>query len=176
VVTPELQKYYSELGIEKVHLDANRLPFCEQAKLSDLHVVDIDFAGRPFLLHREAVTAWLTLRRLATENGIVLNPASGFRSYLYQKQLIANQLASGRDIRAILTGTAIPGFSEHHTGFAIDICADPAIPEDEFHLTDTYAWMLKSAPSLGFRLSYPKDNPHGIIFEPWHWFFARSGT
>jgi hypothetical protein len=24
----------------------------------------------------------------------------------------------------------------------------------------------------GFRLSYPRDNPHGVIYEPWHWFRA----
>jgi D-alanyl-D-alanine carboxypeptidase len=23
----------------------------------------------------------------------------------------------------------------------------------------------------GFRMSYPRDNPQGFIYEPWHWFF-----
>ena len=26
-----------------------------------------------------------------------------------------------------------------------------------------------NAGAHGFRLSYPRDNPHGIVYEPWHW-------
>jgi len=166
-----LKSYYEELGIESAHLAKNQLAFCEQASLDDLEVVDIDLAGRPFILTAEAAVAWRQIHAAAVSDNIVLNPASGFRSYLYQKNLIQNQLAKGRSLVDILTGNAIPGFSEHHTGQAVDVCADPSITEDKFHETETFRWMLANAPRFNFRLSYPQDNQYGMIFEPWHWLF-----
>jgi D-alanyl-D-alanine carboxypeptidase len=168
----ELKKYYEELGIGSVHFLANRLVACEQAQLQDLEVVDIDFAGRPFVLTRPAAMAWKKICEAASSENVILNPASGFRSYLYQKKLIESQLLKGRTLNEILTFNAIPGFSEHHTGCAVDICADPSIPEAVFHETETFRWMLENAARFNFRLSYPRDNQYGMIFEPWHWLFC----
>jgi len=166
-----LNSYHQELGIDAFFLAENRLSFCEEARLQDLEIVDLDFQGRPFLLTSATAVAWKKLNSAARSEKITLNPASGFRSYLYQKRLIEAKLAAGRTLADILTTNAIPGFSEHHTGRAIDIIADPKIAEDQFYLTQTYLWMLENAKRFHFRLSYPKDNPFGIIFEPWHWFF-----
>lgn len=166
-----LKSYYQELGIESFHLANNRLDFCEQAQLSDLEVVDIDFAGRPFILTLESAEAWRKMVAAANSDNIILNPASGFRSYLYQKKLIQNHMSKGRSLDDILKGSAIPGYSEHHTGRAVDICADPNIPENEFYKTETFAWMLSNAARFNFKLSYPENNKYGLIFEPWHWLF-----
>lgn len=169
----ELKKYYEQLGISDVHLNGYSLPFCLQANLDQLEVVDIDFSGRAFVIHAAVTRAWREMVSNATADEIILRPASGFRSYLYQAKLIERQLGQGRTIEEILTGNAIPGFSEHHTGRAIDIIKDPSIPEDAFHETDTFQWMLENAGRFGFRLSYPRENPHGMIFEPWHWYFQN---
>jgi len=166
-----LKSYYEELGIDSAYLSMNKLDVCEQAQLHDLEVVDIDFAGRPFILTSETAVAWRQMRAAAVSDNIILNPASGFRSYLYQKNLIQNQLSNGRSLVDILTGNAIPGYSEHHTGRAIDICADSNISENEFYKTDTFAWMLENAARFNFRLSYPENNKCGMIFEPWHWLY-----
>lgn len=166
-----LNSFYEELGIGSDHLTKNCLDLCEQAPLSDLEVVDIDFAGRPFILTSETEVAWRKMCAAAVSDKVILNPASGFRSYLYQKNLIQNHMAKGRSLDDILKGSAIPGYSEHHTGRAVDICADPNIPESEFHKTDTFAWMVQNAGRFDFRLSYPENNKYGIIFEPWHWLF-----
>lgn len=171
MVNPELEKYYQELCIGAEHLKANRLPFFEQADLNELEVVDIDFAGRAFIISKIVAEPWRAMCSAATSENVLLKPASGFRSYLYQAKLIEGQLTKGRSIDEILTGNAIPGFSEHHTGRAIDIIADPLIPENAFHETDTFRWMLENAKRFKFRLSYPRSNSYGIIFEPWHWFF-----
>ena len=169
----ELSAIHRSLGIGDEQLKRNRLSYCEQAKLEDLEIVDLDFMGRVFVIDKRVTSAWRDLRRAATADGILLQSASGFRSYAHQSKLIENLLAGGRELNDILTGTAIPGFSEHHTGRAIDIVADPKIPENEFHLTDTYKWMLENAGRFDFTLSYPKDNALGIIFEPWHWLYKR---
>jgi D-alanyl-D-alanine carboxypeptidase len=168
-----LKSYYDDLGIDPIHLSMNRLEFYDQAPLRNLEVVDLDFAGRPFILTSATAVAWRQMREAAIADKVILNPASGFRSYLYQKKLIETQLARGRTIIDILKGNALPGFSEHHSGRAVDICANQSIPENEFHQTATFAWMMKNAGQFNFSLSYPQDNTLGMIFEPWHWLFLE---
>ncbi|HLP25741.1 MAG TPA: D-alanyl-D-alanine carboxypeptidase family protein, partial [Acidobacteriota bacterium] len=37
-----------------------------------------------------------------------------------------------------------------------------------------FRWLKRHAGEFGFTLSYPKNNPHQIGYEPWHWCW-RSG-
>ena len=39
---------------------------------------------------------------------------------------------------------------------------------------EEYAWLKDNAARFRFRLSYPRDNPHGIAYEPWHWCWHRT--
>lgn len=73
-------------------------------------------------------------------------------------------------MQQILEVSAAPGFSEHHTGRALDLTT-PGGPvlEEPFEHTDAFAWLSESAGSFGFHLSYPRGNSHGIAYEPWHW-------
>ena len=41
--------------------------------------------------------------------------------------------------------------------------------EESFEATDAFAWLTGNAGDFGFQMSYPRDNPHGITYEPWHW-------
>lgn len=87
-------------------------------------------------------------------------------------ELIRHKLQTGLSIVEILKSVAAPGYSEHHTGRALDLGTPDDPPfETSFAETDAYEWLNKRADRSGWRLSYPKSNPHGIIFEPWHWFF-----
>lgn len=167
-----LERIYKELGIESRHLSANKLSRCEQPSLSDLEVVEIDFEGRPFILIPLAAKAWREMRAAAAADEVVLDPFSGFRSYVYQQQLIKRKLEKGKPLEVILTETAIPGFSEHHSGRAIDICTDGKYElTQEFEKTSAFKWLSENAERFNFRMSYPRDNKMGIIFEPWHWYF-----
>ncbi len=113
------------------------------------------------------------MRQTAFADGIALLPFSGFRSYIHQKILIERHLKSGRRIEDILTHIAIPGFSEHHSGRAVDIHAEgKPVLEEEFERTNAFAWLMENANQFEFRLSYPKGNSLGIIYEPWHWFYT----
>ncbi|MBT8145423.1 MAG: D-alanyl-D-alanine carboxypeptidase family protein, partial [Gammaproteobacteria bacterium] len=61
-------------------------------------------------------------------------------------------------------------FSEHHTGRALDLNTDGcAVLQEEFENTSAFQWLMAEAQSFGFILSYPRDNPWGIVYEPWHW-------
>lgn len=167
----QLRAYHKELGITPDHLLHLKLPLQTQALFSELEVVDVDLEGRPFILTAEAAIAWRKMRDAANAEKITINPASGFRSYLYQKKLIEKQLTTGRPLEDILKATAAPGYSEHHSGRAIDLCTEIHVLEEEFHLTKTYQWLSERAGQFNFRLSFPQNNQFGMIFEPWHWFF-----
>lgn len=171
----QLSEIYLGLGIQDQHLSSNKLNPSAEAKYDDLVVVDIDFEGKAFLLDFETAIAWKDMVVSALKDGVHLKPFSGFRSVKYQEQLIQKRLASGRNIDDILKHIAIPGFSEHHTGCAIDIYSkDNAVLEEAFEQTKEFSWLTENAARFGFTLSYPRDNQKGIIFEPWHWFYQKS--
>lgn len=170
-----LKEIYQILGITELHLSANKLSLHLQPPLEQLQVVDIDCDGKPFILIPSAADAWLKMKKAALTENISLLPFSGFRSYLYQKNLIERRLKEGRKIEDVLTYVAIPGYSEHHSGRAIDIHA-PGRPvlEEEFEQTDSFKWLQENAYKFDFRLSYPRGGTLGIIYEPWHWFYLGS--
>ncbi|NDC39166.1 MAG: D-alanyl-D-alanine carboxypeptidase family protein, partial [Proteobacteria bacterium] len=102
-----------------------------------------------------------------------VNAESGFRSVQEQAAIIHGLLAT-LPLEQILTRVAVPGYSEHHSGWAVDLANNAALIYplgQEFDKTDTFAWLLRNATRFGFLMSYPKDNPHGIMYEPWHWCF-----
>ncbi|MDA1045063.1 MAG: D-alanyl-D-alanine carboxypeptidase family protein, partial [Verrucomicrobia bacterium] len=35
--------------------------------------------------------------------------------------------------------------------------------------TPAFAWLQNNAHTYGFRMSYGHDNPHALVYEPWHW-------
>ncbi len=106
----------------------------------------------------------------AARDGIALLPLSGFRSMARQEEIIRDKLSAGQSLADILRLVAAPGYSEHHTGCALDIGAPDEPPlEEGFAQTAAFAWLTRRAGEFGFKLSYPRNNPHGIAYEPWHW-------
>ena len=137
------------------------------------------FAGfdryrRPLWLHVDATRAWSHMREAALRDGVVLEAISGYRSHDYQLGIFERKLARGQTVRQILAVNAAPGYSEHHSGLALDIgTPDEAPAEESFEGTAAFAWLRQHASGFGFTMSYPRDNPHGIVYEPWHWRFGN---
>ena len=133
------------------------------------------FAGldrwrRPLWLHPAARRAWHAMREAAVGDGVVLEAISGYRSHDYQLGIFERKFARGLALEDILAVNAAPGFSEHHGGLALDIGTPGEPPaEDSFERTPAFAWLQAHAGAHGFTMSYPRDNPHGIVHEPWHW-------
>ena len=68
---------------------------------------------------------------------------------------------------------ARPGYSEHETGLAIDICMkkdEKWINEFDEGLDDCYSLLHKICADYGFILRYPegKEKITGYHYEPWH--------
>ncbi len=136
------------------------------------------FAGRdryqrPLWLTDDAARAWRSLRDAAQLDHICLEAISGYRSHDYQLGIFRRKLARGQSVPEILAVNAAPGFSEHHSGRALDISTpgEPAA-EESFEKTAAFEWLATHASAMGFVMSYPRDNPHGIVYEPWHWYHS----
>ena len=158
----------AELGIPADYGTRRRLELCEEA--AELVSIGVDVLGREQMLAPRAAEAWRDMCAAAERDGIQLLVVSAFRSFDYQRALIRRKLDNGRDIADILKINAAPGYSEHHTGRALDLTAPDCPPlEQGFETTRAFAWLTRHAAQHGFRLSYPRDNPHGISYEPWHW-------
>jgi zinc D-Ala-D-Ala carboxypeptidase len=132
--------------------------------------IGIDIQGRVQWLQPRAATALTRLREAATRDGIELQIVSAFRSIEYQLGILERKLARGQSLDEILRVSAAPGYSEHHSGRCVDFTAPGSDPlEETFERSPAFAWLARHAARFGFTLSYPRDNPHGIAYEPWHW-------
>jgi len=163
-----LRELHSELGIpEDYGQDGTRPVFDEAIDLVD---VGPNLVGRMQHLTPEAARQWTDMQAAAAAEGVILMIVSGFRSIDYQARLIRKKINAGQMLSEILSVNAAPGFSEHHTGRAIDIASPGSRPlTEEFEDSDAFRWLERRAGAYGFSMSYPRDNPGGFIYEPWHW-------
>jgi len=124
-----------------------------------------------------AAAAWSALEAAAEGDGVRLLLLSGFRTYEYQADLLRRKIERGATLDQALTVIAAPGHSEHHSGHAVDIGTPGCEPLCEaFEATSAFAWLQRNAERFGFRMSYPRSNGFGIIYEPWHWALSPVPT
>lgn len=162
------QKLHLELGIRADYGQDRCLPHYTEA--TGLVDVGPNLVGRMQRLTPDTAARWQQMVEAASGEGIRLLIVSGFRSLEYQAQLIRNKLEAGQGIEEILAVIAAPGFSQHHSGGAVDIATPGSRPlTEEFEESDAFAWLGKNAGAFGFSMTYPRDNPCGFIYEPWHW-------
>jgi D-alanyl-D-alanine carboxypeptidase len=95
---------------------------------------------------------------------------SGFRGIDYQARLIRKKINAGQVLSDILTVSAAPGYSEHHTGRAVDIATPGSRPlTEEFEGSEAFRWLSENGGHYGFSMTYPRENSYGFVYEPWHW-------
>jgi LAS superfamily LD-carboxypeptidase LdcB len=158
------------LGVPDSYASDHRLAWVDEPPR--LHYAGRDYVGRTLWLQHAAMQAWQAMRRAASEGGIRLEAVSGFRSIGYQAGILRRKLDRGMSIGQVLAINTAPGYSEHHSGRAIDIGTPGCAPAEEiFETTPAFAWLRQHAAQFGFRMSYPRGNPHGVIYEPWHWYW-----
>jgi zinc D-Ala-D-Ala carboxypeptidase len=124
----------------------------------------------------EANEAFQSMTAAARAENVFLMPISGFRTIADQKVLYEKQIARRGSEEAAAKWSAPPGYSEHHTGYAIDI-GDMDSDTDlkmTFQDTEVYRWLKVNARSFGFEESFSYNNQQGVSFEPWHWRYVNS--
>lgn len=100
-------------------------------------------------------------------SGGSLYGTGGYRSYSDQQSIYNSYPSSTRD-----TYSARPGYSEHHTGYAIDITSASSDSQTGYvaRYPNQSAWLAQHCHEYGFIIRYPygKDSITGYIYEPWH--------
>ncbi|HIB92569.1 TPA: D-alanyl-D-alanine carboxypeptidase family protein [Candidatus Poribacteria bacterium] len=130
----------------------------------------LDIFDREQFVTPTTLSCWSKMLSAARREHIELALVSAFRSVDYQCRLIREKLEKGLDIVDIVRVNAIPGFSEHHTGRAIDITTSGCKPLSiDFDQTLAFEWLISNAGEFNFSMSYAKNNSLGIDYEPWHW-------
>lgn len=148
------------------------LPY-EEAPLSELEPITSD--GR-IQLRKAAAKKFKAMRAAAQADGVVLVAISGYRTQEQQQHLFFDIKAQrGQVATQRAEVSAPPGYSEHHTGYAVDI-GDGKTPatnlSTNFENTAAFKWLEENAAYYSFELSFPKGNPQGVSYEPWHWRFV----
>ena len=147
------------------------LPYKEIAKEKLVYI-------EPYIwVHKDMSQSLLKMREDAKLEGVYLVFLSGYRSIKLQEEIfyslksIRNQSASER-----ARVSAPPGYSEHSTGFAIDI-GDANYREKDFEVefenTAAFRWLKNNAAKYHFKLSFNKNNKN-VDYEPWHWRYEGS--
>lgn len=162
--------YLAALGIAPEFISARGLRRHPEAAALELAEVGAD--GREHFLVAEAAGAWRQMRDTAQDDGVSLTIVSAFRSIDRQAEIIRRKIEAGAAVEEILRVSAPPGYSEHHTGRAVDLSTPGCRAlEVAFDQTAAFAWLSRRASEFGFVLSYPDGNVWGYQYEPWHWCF-----
>jgi D-alanyl-D-alanine carboxypeptidase len=164
----QVLQLFAELGIPLDYgVEPARPTYAEADRLEE---VEPNIVGRMQRLHPATARDWRAMKAAAKQDGIDLLLVSGFRSVAYQIELIRAKLAEGRDIASILEVNAAPGFSQHHTGKAVDIATPGSRPlTTDFEGSSAFFWLQHNAERFGFHMPYVAGNRYGFHYEPWHW-------
>jgi len=152
------------LDINKITMLVNKYHYVEKDYIPD-NLIEVN----NIKINKEAYDNFKELENDIKKEGLNIRIISAYRSFNYQDNLYNNYLK--REKQSIVdTYSARAGYSEHHTGLAIDV-DNTILDFNKFYLTKEFIWMNKNAHKYGFILRYPKDKERitGYSYEPWHY-------
>ncbi len=166
--------------------------FMLQPVPGDVNLVFVDNTS----LQPAAANAWEAMQAAASRDGETLIMGSGFRSIEAQRDVFLNrfrdasrddigrtftsqEIANGdadETIRQVLLSVAVPGYSQQHSGYALDI-TEPDTALIDFENTEGFAWLsannYRNAKQFGFIPSYPEGAEDiGPLPEPWQFVYV----
>lgn len=121
-------------------------------------------------LERETAENYLELRDYLLSIGIAVDAISGYRSQWTQERIWNESVAVHGEAHT-RRYVAMPGFSEHQTGLAVDLTLYDSkgnvVEDDDF---ESFEKLAPHFHKFGFILRYPagKEDVTGYSFEPWH--------
>ena len=139
-------------------------------------------------LRKEALNAFILMKKAAKADGIDLEILSAARDFNHQKRIWeakwnGQRLVGGKNLKKaipneaerasrILKYSSMPGTSRHHWGTDIDINSlNPSYFESGKGKKE-YEWLRDNAFEFGFCQTYTQkgsERPHGYEEEKWHW-------
>lgn len=130
--------------------------------------------GEQVQVERKAYEAYLALEADLAEIGVDIEIDSAYRSVEEQQALWDEwMIIYGEEYTR--SHLAVPGYSEHHTGLAIDIFIiknGERINDNDAMIAETeiFQRIHERIAMYGFILRYPegRDDVTGYAYEPWH--------
>ena len=150
----------------------NKIPsnWSNQIQLIDIKNLD----GEIIKIEKKTLEKYNELKKAATKIGIEIGINDAYRSIKEQEKTY-KQLEEEKGLEYAQLYVAAAGYSEHHTGLAIDIGLrqNGQIIEENEEGTVKLQIYEKLHPLLadyGFILRYPKEKEEitGYKYEPWH--------
>ncbi len=133
-----------------------------------------------FKVEKKALAAFRALQADLEKDGIIILLDSTYRSVARQEELW-KEFEEEYGLEYTQKYVAVPGYSEHHTALAIDICIikDGVIINDNDQMIaekEIFAEIHKRLADYGFILRFPegKDDITGYAYEPWHFRYIDS--
>jgi D-alanyl-D-alanine carboxypeptidase len=162
---------------EKPGRDGRLLGHFPYSEASEAELVEVGAGHR---LQADAAREWLAMQEAARWDGIDLQLLSAYRSVAEQTTIFfdvkSERNQTARDRARV---SAPPGYSEHSTGYALDL-GDANEPgthlSNSFEQTAAFAWLKANAQRYHFVLSFPTGNRQGVSYEPWHWRFEGTAA
>jgi zinc D-Ala-D-Ala carboxypeptidase len=142
--------------------------------------VELKEIGGGLKLRKSAAAKFQAMVGSAKAAGVNIATISAFRSVADQQRLffeVKAQRAQVTTKRAEVS--APPNYSEHHTGYAVDLSdanAPGADLKPDFENTKAFKWLQANAPRYSFELSFPQGNTQGVSYEPWHWRYVGDSA
>ena len=167
----ELIRIYKKTSLDTSLIDTNKII----KNANELVYIRNDIYGRKSMMSKTSSYYWTLLDSAAKAHNIKLLIVSAYRSYSYQANIIKRKMKSGMSLENILKENTLPGYSEHHSGSAIDLTNNEIRTLSmDFKETKEYKWLSNNAYLYNFYLSYPENQSNEINFEPWHWSYKEK--
>ena len=143
-------------------------------------------------LKSDAAESFNKMKKEAEKSGVTLTAISGYRNNDTQVNTFfgigggqedaiptgsiyngSNEAVAKPAYLARLQHSAVPGYSEHATGNAVDINS----LKRSFDSTKEYKWLKDNASKFNFTQTYTEKNAtNGANYEPWHWYFGTRSN
>ena len=157
----------------------NRLPDGFENTIELVTIVNA--AGDAYQIEKKTCEAFMRLREdLLKNDGIQIEVTSVYRTVKFQEENFEKYLKNF-GLEYAKKYVATPGYSEHHTGLAIDVSI---MVDGEFRFSiekrltmdELYKPVQEKLPQYGFILRYPKgkEDITKIGYEPWHFRYIDS--
>ena len=120
-------------------------------------------------LRKVAYVAYVEMVEAAKKDGVSFYVTSSYRSYETQVKIYNKYLLIDPQEK-VDTYSARPGFSDHQTGYTVDILKS-GYDFGNFYTTDASKWLALNAHKYGFICRYPEglEQATGYEYEPWHY-------
>ena len=137
-------------------------------------VKTVNSLGDEVEVEETAYEAYLLLKAALAADGVYVDLDSAYRTVAEQQEIVVSFTEKyGEDY--VKQYVAVPGYSEHHTGLALDLYLnidgeDVYLNEDMEQYPEIWAKIHEKLADFGFILRYPAGGEAvtGYSYEPWH--------